>query len=272
MLPRVSAICARMRIGNRPSQLASRQRVARPQAGGDAVGAYEQGSTARDPERPGGELVDRPDGEGSRCRSRRGHALPPRFGRSGEERQPVAEQIQGRRAPRLARKPQMGHPAAQVGAQLLGYRADRPRLVSGARRVVLRDGAPLGLVRVEQRFVSPAAQDPCELPADIETVANRRVQAGGSARCHAVSRVTDQEDTAVPEALGQVDPERHGRDALDAGLEGMIAGRFADPVDHFGVLEGRNLLTVGIPLRREHPAVRETRRHEHGGLSAAVMK
>ena len=75
----------------------------------------------------------------------------------------------------------------------------------------------------------PAAHDPGELPAEVEAVADRRVQPGRAARRHAVSRVTDQEHAPVPEALGHVDPERHGRDALDVRLEGGIAGRLADP-------------------------------------------
>ena len=94
-----------------------------------------------------------------------------------------------------------------------------PRIEPSAReralRVELGHGPTLALVALEQPLAGPAAQDPGELPADVEAVADRRVESGAASRRHPVGGVADQERVALSESLGEPDPERDRHRTLD---------------------------------------------------------
>ena len=190
-----------------------------------AVGPHQQRGAAEDAERPRRHRVE-PAG-----RDRRGAAarLPGRLAGAGEARQPVGEEVERRRAPRLAGQPGVGDAAAEVRAQLVGRAADRAARVGRARGVVLGDRPPLRLVGVEQRVAGPAAQHPGELPAEVVAVADRGVHPGRAARREAVRGVADQERAALAEAVGERDAVVGGGEALDLRLEVRDRRRRAGP-------------------------------------------
>jgi hypothetical protein len=79
---------------------------------------------------------------------------------AGEEREPVAEQVERRDAARRARRPEVRDPAPEVALRLEDDVGLRPVRTARAGHVVLADRPAFGLVGVEQRLSRPAAQDP----------------------------------------------------------------------------------------------------------------
>ena len=175
--------------------------------------------------------------------------------RAGEAGQPVGEQVERRRAPRLAGQPGVGDAAAEVRAQLVGGAADRAARVGGACGVVLGDRPALRLVGVEQRVAGPAAQHPGQLPAEVVGVADRGVHPGRAARREAVRGVADQERAALAEAVGERDAVVGGREVLDARLEVRDAGGDPDLAHQVCGRQVVEALVLGVPGPRVEPAV-----------------
>ena len=159
----------------------------------------------------------------------------------------------------------MGDATADVGVE--PDRAAEDRAVGSGRalRVELGHGPTLALVAVEQPLATPAAQDPGQLPADVEAVADRRVQSGAASRGHPVCGIPDQERVALSESLGQSDPEGDRHRTLDLDRQIGVAGGVADPPLH--PLGGERLEADGsVPVHAEHPPVGPAGREEGAAL------
>ena len=213
--------------------------MSRPTTGSadHAVGPDEDRRPAARADRAGGDRVDAPDRDRDAPGGRRLGAVVGR-----EEREPGPEQVE-RRAP--ARGPDVRDPPPEVRVHLLLGRAARAARVGRAGGGVLRDRPALGLVAVQERVAGPAARDPGQLPAEVEAVVQREVQAGPAARRHAMGGVAGEQDGPRAEALRELRGGREAARPLDAHGQAGHARREPDE------LRGR----ARPALRGEQPAV-----------------
>jgi hypothetical protein len=97
-------------------------------------------------------------------------------------------------------------------------------------------------------------RDPCELPAYVEAVADRRVQPGPAARRDAMGGVADQEGVALSEPLRERDPEGDRHRTLDLDRQNRVAGPVPDPPRH--PLMGERVEVADRDLEGEDPPIR----------------
>ena len=173
-----------------------------------------------------------------------------------EERQSVSYQVERGDEIVAARDPDMRDATADVGVQADRVAEDRAIGAGRALRVELGHGPALALVAFEQRLARPSPQDPAQLPADVEAVADRGVEPGGAARGDPVRGVADQERVAHPESLREPDAVAEHTRTLDLDRQVRSAGGVADPALHLLGGEGVDVVDRTVPAPAERPAVR----------------
>ena len=117
-----------------------------------------------------------------------------------KERQPLADQVevQDVGSTQTCRT----RPPRSTSSSVTTSRASPSGRPSARRCAPARPA--LGLVGLPQRRASPTAQDPAELPAEVEPVGDGDVEARAAARRDAVRGVADQEDVALARRVGEL--------------------------------------------------------------------
>ena len=118
----------------------------------------------------------------------------------------------------------------------------------GDGEVVASDRLPLGLVRVEERGRSLAAEDPGELPGQVLGVGDARVQSTRAEWRHDVRGVAREEDTIEAKRVGQALAEAVGGDP-----DQLVWRLRADHVADAAVEAARRAFHLRIGLRRDLP-------------------
>ncbi len=131
--------------------------------------------------------------------------------------------------------PVVREPAIEVPREsFAGAGAGAGRL-AGAADVVNADRTAFGLIGVEEAGGGPSAQDPSELPAEVEGVLDGSVHAGAASRGHAVGGVTDEEAAPLTVPFGDLRREREAPQPLDARPEFTDAGSTGDQINELSL-------------------------------------
>ncbi len=131
---------------------------------------------------------------------------------------------------------------AEIDCRILDVRGEavraeariEPRHVPHVRLLgrELAHGAPLRVVRVEQRVPGVALQHVCELPREVVRAVDSRVAAEAARRRHHVRSVAGDEHAALAEVLGPVRLRVPALDVLDLDRQVLRrAKRLADVLD-----------------------------------------
>ena len=200
-----------------------------------AVGAGQGRAVRIEGEGVGGRAVEGVDVEGERGVEGGGGGGPGVGVGAGEEGEAGAEEVErGAGVAVAGGEPGVGEAVVEVLGQGLGA-VRLGALLGGAGDAAGRDGAPLGLVAVQQGRAGPAAQDPGELPAEVVGLGDGGVHAHPGARGHALGGVADQEGAALPVALGDLGRERERALGHDPDRQIGQAGGGADEAGQAGV-------------------------------------